>query len=172
MADMLKRWRANPTSFIETVLCDPETGKTFKLLDAERDFLKHAFQLDADGHLLYPEQVFGAPKKSGKTGFAALHMLTTILLFGGRFAEAYALANDQEQATSRVFQAIKRIVKASPLLRRGAEITEATKSASRLSTTPPSPPLPADYAAAPESTQRSMPRPARRTLRAKPPTLG
>ena len=49
---------------------------------------------DDDGRLLYPEQVFGAPKKTGKTGFAALHMLTTILLFGGRFAEGYALAND------------------------------------------------------------------------------
>ena len=63
--------------------------------------------------MLYPEQVFGAPKKSGKTGFAALHMLTTILLFGGRFAEGYALANDFEQAQSRVFQAIRRIVEAS-----------------------------------------------------------
>ena len=46
------------------------------LLDAEREFLKHAFKLDANGRLLYPEQVFGATKKSGKTGFAALFMLT------------------------------------------------------------------------------------------------
>jgi hypothetical protein len=38
-----------------------------------------------------PELVFGVPKKSGKTGFAALHMLTTILLFGGAFGEGYAL---------------------------------------------------------------------------------
>ena len=123
MTDVLARWRSSPTEFIEHVLHDPETNKPFVLLDAEREFLKHAFKLDADGRLLYPEQLYGAPKKSGKTGFAALHMLTTILLFGGAFGEGYALANDLEQATSRVFQAIRRIVEASPLLKREARIT-------------------------------------------------
>jgi phage terminase large subunit-like protein len=127
MADIdhtaLERWRADPISFIERVLFDPETGQPFKLLDAERQFLAHAFQTDDSGRLRYSEQLFGAPKKSGKTGFAALHMLTTILLFGNSFAEGYALANDLEQATSRVFQAIKRIVECSPLLRREAKIT-------------------------------------------------
>jgi Phage Terminase len=118
----LARWRANPAAFIETVLYDPETGKPFVLLDAEREFLKHAFRVGPNGRLLYPEQVYACPKKSGKTGFAALHMLTTILLFGNRFAEGYALANDQEQAQSRVFEAIKRIVEASPLLRREANV--------------------------------------------------
>src|SRR4029077_2525108 len=115
--------RADPIKFIETVLYDPETNKPFVLLPAERDFLHHAFQLDADGRLLYPEQGYAAPKKSGKTGFAALHGLTTILLFGGYFGEGYCLANDFEQASSRVFQAIRRIVEASPLLKRTARIT-------------------------------------------------
>jgi hypothetical protein len=122
-ASALAQWRKQPAAFIEEVLYDPETGKPFKLLDAERAFLRHAFTLDEAGRLLYPEQVYGAPKKSGKTGFAGLHTLTTVLLFGGRFAEAYALANDLEQATSRVFQAIRRIVEASPLLQREAKIT-------------------------------------------------
>ena len=116
-------WRLSPTSFIETVLHDPETGRPFKLLPAERDFLQHAFQTNTEGRLRYPEQVFGAPKKSGKTGFAALHMLTMILLFGGRFGEGYALANDFDQAAARVFQAIARIVEASPMLQREAKIT-------------------------------------------------
>jgi Phage Terminase len=127
----LDDWRSDPLRFIETVLYNPgdddaplnEAPKPFVLLPAERDFLKHAFQLAADGHLLYPEQVYAAPKKSGKTAFAALHMLTTVLLFGGRFAEGYALANDYEQAVSRVFQAIRRIVEVSPLLRRTAKVT-------------------------------------------------
>jgi phage terminase large subunit-like protein len=119
----IQLWRANPTTFIESMRYDPESGAPFKLLDAERDFLKHAFQTDADGRLLYPELVFGAPKKSGKTGFAALFMLTMILLFGSQFAEAYCLANDEEQAQSRVFQAIRRIVEASPLLKREAKFT-------------------------------------------------
>jgi phage terminase large subunit-like protein len=116
-------WRAAPMTFIEQCLINPETGAPFKLLPAERDFLRFAFQTDDDGRLLYPEQIFGAPKKSGKTGFAALYLLTMILLFGGRFAEGYALANDLEQATSRVFQAIRRIVESSPLLMREARIT-------------------------------------------------
>jgi phage terminase large subunit-like protein len=119
----IDRWRSDPIGFIESVLHDPETEKPFQLLPAEKDFLAHAFKRDADGRLLYPEQVFAAPKKSGKTGFGALHMLTVILLFGDRFAEGYALANDLEQAQSRVFQAIKRIVEASPLLKREAKVT-------------------------------------------------
>jgi hypothetical protein len=123
MMATLARWRTNPIAFIEQVLVDPETGRPFVLLDAERQFLEHAFRLGADGRLLYPEQVFGAPKKSGKTGFAALHTLTTILLFGSTYAEGYALANDQEQAQSRVFQAIRRIVECSPLLAREAKVT-------------------------------------------------
>jgi phage terminase large subunit-like protein len=45
--------------------------------------------------------LFGAPKKSGKTGFAAMHLLTTTLVFGGRFAESYCIANDLEQAQGR-----------------------------------------------------------------------
>jgi phage terminase large subunit-like protein len=118
----LARWRADPVTFIEQVLVDPESGQPFVLLDAERQFLKHAFKTADNGRLLYAEQVFGAPKKSGKTAFGALHMLTTILLFGGHFGEGYALANDLEQALSRVFQAIRRIVEASPLLMREARI--------------------------------------------------
>ncbi len=73
--------------------------------------------------MLYPEQVYSAPKKSGKTGFAAMHLLAMTLLFGGRHAEAYSVANDLEQATSRVFEACRRIIEASPLLRREAKIT-------------------------------------------------
>ena len=41
----------------------------------------------------------------------------------GRFAEGYCVANDLEQAQSRVFTVIRRIVEASPLLRHGAKIT-------------------------------------------------
>jgi hypothetical protein len=38
-----------------------------------------------------------------------MHLLTTTLVFGGPFAEGYALANDLEQAQGRVFAAIRRI---------------------------------------------------------------
>jgi hypothetical protein len=98
-----ERWRENPCDFVEEVLHDPETGKPFRLLDAERAFLDLSYQLADDGRLLYPEQVYGAAKKSGKTGFAAIHTLTTVLLFGGKYAEGYCVANDLEQAQGRVF---------------------------------------------------------------------
>ena len=84
----------------------------FELLDAERSFLEHAYQVDETGRLIYPEQIYSAPKKSGKTGFAALHGLTTVLVLGGAFAEGYCLANDLEQSQGRVFQAMRRIVEA------------------------------------------------------------
>jgi phage terminase large subunit-like protein len=118
----LDDYRANPAQFIAEILIDPETRAPFQLLPAERAFLNHAFLTDASGRLVYPEQVFSAPKKSGKTGFAALHTLTMCLLFGGQYAEGYCVANDLEQAQGRVFLAIKRIVESSPELRAIARV--------------------------------------------------
>src|SRR5262249_50532331 len=122
-AASLARWRAEPTSFIEQALCDPETKRPFALLPAERAFMQHAFRTGDDGRLLYPEQCFAAPKKSGKTTLAALHCLTTTLLFGGSYPEATIIANDLEQAQARTFEQVKRIVQCSPLLRAEARIT-------------------------------------------------
>ena len=95
------------------------------LLDAERAFLEHAFKLDADGRLLYPEQIYSCPKKSGKTTFGAICTLTMLLLFGGAYPEATCCANDQEQAQGRVFTMIRRIIECSPLLCDLAKITES-----------------------------------------------
>jgi phage terminase large subunit-like protein len=105
------------------VLCDPESGEPFVLSAAERQFLQRAFTLNESGKLAYPELVFGAIKKSGKTTLAAVVMLTMVLLYGGRFAEGYCVANDQEQAVARTFTMVRRIVEASPLLKREARLT-------------------------------------------------
>jgi hypothetical protein len=43
------RWRADPTTFIERVLHDPETGQPFVLLPAEGQFLEHAFKTTMAG---------------------------------------------------------------------------------------------------------------------------
>lgn len=118
----LDLWRRDPAQFIEAVCIDPLTGRPFVLLPAERSFLARAFELNAEGRLRYPEQVYAAPKKSGKTTFAALHLLTCVILFGGRHAEAYAVANDYEQAQSRVFEQVRRIIEASPTLRQECKI--------------------------------------------------
>jgi phage terminase large subunit-like protein len=118
----LARWRGNPLEFIEAVLHDPETRKPFVLLPAERTFLQHAFTLNDRGRLVYPEQVYSCPKKSGKTTLAALHALTLLLLFGAPYGEVVLAANDFDQATGRVFAMIKRIVETSPLLKSEAKI--------------------------------------------------
>jgi hypothetical protein len=91
----LRRWRANPISFITEVLHDPETGKPFELNDAECEFLAKAFELDHRGRLKHPELVFAAIKKSGKTALAAMILLTMVLLFGGSFAEGIVVANEE-----------------------------------------------------------------------------
>src|SRR5437016_16383 len=69
--------------------------------------------------------VYSCPKKSGKTATAAMAMIYVVGVLGGRYAEGYCLANDLEQSTGRVFQAIARIVEASPLLRAEAKITQS-----------------------------------------------
>jgi phage terminase large subunit-like protein len=109
-------------AFMETCV-NPETGQPFVLTEAEREFLRHAFELNADGALRYPELVFGAIKKSGKTGFAALIVLFVVRVLGGRLAEGYCCANDYDQAQGRVFQAISRIVEATAWLKSDARIT-------------------------------------------------
>jgi Phage Terminase len=111
------------TEFIESTLLDPETGVPFRLTASERLFLQHAFTTTPDGYALYPELIFSAPKKSGKTALAAMILLYVVRVTGGNFAEGYVLSNSREQAIGRVFQAAARIVEASLLLRRDAVVT-------------------------------------------------
>jgi phage terminase large subunit-like protein len=110
-------------AFIEGTLVNPETGAHFVLTGAQKDFLRSAFELDDDGRLQFPELIFSAPKKTGKTAFAAFVVIYVVCVLGGRFAEGICVANDLEQAQGRVFQAIARIVEASPMLARDATIT-------------------------------------------------
>jgi Phage Terminase len=125
-ARSLSYWRAHPLQFIETALHNPETGAPFELLPAERLFLDHAFQLGDNGKLVYSEWLYSCPKKSGKTTFESIVMLTMTLLYGGAFPESYILANSLEQGKGRVFEICCRIVKASPLLMDEARITAET----------------------------------------------
>jgi hypothetical protein len=122
-AAALTRWRADPVAFVREVLVDPETGLPFVLYPSQERFLREALTLTADGRLPYPELVYGAPKKSGKTALAAMVTIYVVVVLGGRFAEAYCVANDLEQAQGRVFQATVRILQASPLLRDAVKVT-------------------------------------------------
>jgi phage terminase large subunit-like protein len=118
----LARYCADPAAFIEECLLSPYDGQPYRLIDAERQFIQFAFQFDDDGRLRHPLMLFSAIKKSRKTELAALLTITTVLLFGGRFAEAFVCANDEQQAIARCFTACCRIVEASPLLKREAVI--------------------------------------------------
>jgi phage terminase large subunit-like protein len=130
----LARWKANPVAFIEEVLRDPETGHPFVLYPAQRRFLKLALTPTKDGRLPFVELLFAASKKSGKTATSAMVMLTVIVVLAGPYGEGYCVANDLEQASSRVFQACARIIAASPLLASSAKVSatriefEATRS--------------------------------------------
>ncbi len=73
-------------------------------------------------HLGGFELLYCCPKKSGKTCFAALFVITIVLLFGPCHAEAYIAANDLEQAGARVYEMCRRIVEASPLLKRECKV--------------------------------------------------
>lgn len=118
-----ERYRKDPVAFTTEVLRNPETGKAFELYFIQARFLREAFTLLADGTLQCSELVYSCPKKSGKTATAAIAMIYVIVVLGGQFAEGYCCANDMEQSKGRVFQAIARIVEASPLLRNSATIT-------------------------------------------------
>lgn len=118
-----ERWRADPAAFVREALINPESGKPFDLYPAEERFLREALIVDDDGRLPAPEVMFAAPKKSGKTALGAMAVLYVVVVLGGPFAEAICVSNDFEQAQGRVFQAIARIVEASPKLRDTAKIT-------------------------------------------------
>jgi hypothetical protein len=112
----IARYRADPCAFIEECLVSPYTREPYELVEAERAFIQHAFQLDTDGRLLHPLLVYGAIKKSRKTELAALIVITMITLLGGEYGEANIVANDQKRAVDRCFTACSRIIAASSLL--------------------------------------------------------
>jgi phage terminase large subunit-like protein len=119
------RWRADPAAFVDDgAVRDPETAEKFELNWSQRQFLAHAFKTGADGRLMHPELLYSAPKKSGKTAFAAMVALYVVTILGGRHAEAVIVANDLEQSVNRVFAAIRRMVELMGWLRKAANITE------------------------------------------------
>ncbi|MGC2221830.1 MAG: terminase large subunit [Methylocella sp.] len=119
-----RRWKDDPVAFIEQTMIDPDTDEPFKLYAEQIAFLRAALSLNAAGRLPYPEMVFSAPKKSGKTGVAAMIAIYVAMVLAGNYGEIYCLANDYEQSQGRVFTACAKIIEASPLLRDSATITQ------------------------------------------------
>jgi phage terminase large subunit-like protein len=118
------RWRNDPLRFLRECVIDPDTRSPFQLYAEQADFLRRACTLRPDGRVRYSEVGYCAPKKSGKTTTAALVVLYTAFVLAPLNGEIYLLANDQEQAVSRVFKIICQILEASPLLRGSVAITQ------------------------------------------------
>ncbi len=123
MTDDLERYRRDPVAFITECLVDPETGQPFVLYPAQVAFLRAALTIGDAGRLPAPELLYGAPKKSGNTALGAMAMLYVIVVLAGPYGEGYVVANDLEQAQGRVFDAICKIIRVSPMLAHSANIT-------------------------------------------------
>jgi hypothetical protein len=114
-SEQVRKWRRDPVAFVREALIDPETDRPFDLYPAEEMFIKEALTVTEDGRLPYPELVFSGPKKTGKTALAGIFKIYIVVVLGGKFAEGYCCANDQDQSQGRVFQAVVRILEASPI---------------------------------------------------------
>lgn len=79
----LDRWKREPAAFICEVLINPYTDEPFELYPAQERFLREAFTLTPEGQLKFPEMIYSAPKKSGKTTLAAMIVIYVIVCLGG-----------------------------------------------------------------------------------------
>ena len=118
----LAHYRTDPAAFIEGCLISPYDGQPYHLIEAEREFIKHAFQFGTDGRLLYPLWVYGTLKKGRKSELAQMLAITAIVLFGGKFATGFLVANDKAQAEQSLI-GCRRILEASPMFRSGVKYT-------------------------------------------------
>jgi hypothetical protein len=83
----IRRYRADPDQFVEECLFDPYATEygPYKLIEAERSFVRAFFKFGSEGRLLYPLAIYAAIKKSRKTVLGVLILLTAVCLFGRNF---------------------------------------------------------------------------------------
>ena len=118
------KWAVDPVTFITTVLRDPETRRPFTLLPAEIAFLELALRTDEDGRLLHPELLYcrNQEVRARQRSLLSSSSPSSSCSAAGMLRPT-CVANDLEQAQSRVFEMVRRIIEASPLLRREAKVT-------------------------------------------------
>ena len=85
---------------------DEDTGfaRPIKLLEHRQRILRDITRRDETGKMPYQTMVYSAVKKSGKTEIASLFALWWA--WQEPYNEIYVLANDEEQAQSRVYQSV------------------------------------------------------------------
>jgi phage terminase large subunit-like protein len=110
VADLdMARYEHDPVAFIDDFIRVNERGQPFHLFDHQREILRAAFVFDDEGRLPWDTLVYSTRKKGGKTTINA--GLTAWWAFTAEAPnELFVLANDQEQAQSRVFSAAARLI--------------------------------------------------------------
>lgn len=91
-----------PVEFIDRVIKLDEKGEPFSLAPYQRRVLQMALRYDPSGELVFRLVVLSEPKKSGKTFLAACLVLWWACT--RHHTEIILVANDEEQATGRVFK--------------------------------------------------------------------
>jgi phage terminase large subunit-like protein len=117
----LRRYALSPIAFIDDLVTRNETSAAFRLAPHQRDVLRLAFTFDDQGRLPYDTFLYSCPKKSGKTTMNAA--LTVWWAFTQEAPnEVLVIANDYDQAQSRVFGAIARLIRNNRVLTESANI--------------------------------------------------
>ena len=92
----------NAVEFIDKVIRLDEKGEPWTLTAYQRRVLELALRRDPTGELVFRLVVLSEPKKSGKTFLAACLVLWWACT--RHHTEIILVANDEEQATGRVFK--------------------------------------------------------------------
>ena len=126
MVRSVDRYRTDCVGFVDDLVHVNERGAPFCLVPHQRTLLRLAFAFDAAGRLPWDTFVYSCPKKSGKTTLNAL--ITTWWLFTQESPnELYCLANDEEQARSRVYDSVKKLIGRNPALAASALILDKAR---------------------------------------------
>ncbi len=113
-------YRRDPIAFIDDLITRTELGKPFRLLSHQRTILRRAFTFRR-GKLAFTTVVWSEIKKSGKTTIAAVMGLWWAYTQEPP-NEVFVMANDFDQAVSRVFTTMVNLIRQNPGLRESATI--------------------------------------------------
>ena len=103
MSDMLEhsaleRWQRRPLDFIQRGAAQSQRTASPSNCSPPRGSSSSTAGRPARWSIACTPNMHWWIKKTGKSATAAMHVLTTTLVFGGRYAEAFCCANDFEQA--------------------------------------------------------------------------
>ena len=109
-----------PVEFIDRIIKFDEKGEPFSLQPYQRRVLEMALRRDPSGELVFRLVVLAEPKKSGKTFIAACLVLWWACT--RHHTEIILVANDEEQATGRVFKTAVDLIEHNPVLAGECEV--------------------------------------------------